>query len=177
MEGIYSKEKTRVMVYTRLPQQGSYPDGLAYSIHFAWSRDGKSYYPMNHNYGILFAKGEIGKDNTIKTKSLKNPFVFPLGGKGFGILAVRTKEHGEPDEESKGRVLYWTTSDFIQFEEKEMLSLYPKEMIESVTCSCREEGGYHLTWKSFRTAAVSICSWVMTRKKDLSRHSGLRSFM
>lgn len=33
MEGIYSKEKTRVMVYTRLPQQGSYPDGLAYSIH------------------------------------------------------------------------------------------------------------------------------------------------
>lgn len=103
---------------------------------------------MNHNYGILFAKGEIGKDNTIKTKSLKNPFVFPLGGKGFGILAVRTKEHGEPDEESKGRVLYWTTSDFIQFEEKEMLSLYPKEMIESVTCSCREEGGYHLTWKT-----------------------------
>ena len=158
MEGIYSKEKTRVMVYTRLPQQGSYPDGLAYSIHFAWSRDGKSYYPMNHNYGILFAKGEIGKDNTIKTKSLKNPFVFPLGGKGFGILAVRTKEHGEPDEESKGRVLYWTTSDFIQFEEKEMLSLYPKEMIESVTCICREEGGYHLTWKTSKGEFYCACT-------------------
>lgn len=85
MEGIYSKEKTRVMVYTRLPQQGSYPDGLAYSIHFAWSRDGKSYYPMNHNYGILFAKGEIGKDNTIKTKSLKILLFFLLAAKGLGF--------------------------------------------------------------------------------------------
>lgn len=157
MEGIYSKEKTRVLVYTRLPKEGSYPDGLAYSVHFAWSRDGKSYYPMNQNYGMLFAKGEIGTDNTIHTKSLKNPFVFAMGDESFGIFAVRTQEHGELDEESKGRVLYWTTRDFIAFEEKEMLSLNPRKMIESVVCVYKEDG-YHLTWKTEKGEVYHACT-------------------
>ncbi len=170
MEGIYRKEKTEILVYTRHPQEGCYPDGLAYSIHFAWSRDGKSFYPMNDNYGMLFAKGEIGADNTIQTKSLKHPFLFPMKDGGFGILSVRTKEHGEADEASRGRVLFWTTRDFIHFEEKEMLSLSPAEMVEEVACRYEEETNrYRLTWKT--AEGVSRGAWTEDLERNIEGQS------
>mgnify|MGYP000181696176 CR=1 FL=1 len=49
------------MVYTRKTDERLYPDGLARSIHLAYSRDGRELWTaMNGNYGILFAGGDIG---------------------------------------------------------------------------------------------------------------------
>lgn len=39
---ITGSKKPSIMVYTRQPDAGLYPGGLARSIHFAWSNDGKN---------------------------------------------------------------------------------------------------------------------------------------
>ena len=49
----------KIRVYTRQPDRNNYPGGLAYSVHMAYSRDGRVFEPMNKNYGILFAKAQI----------------------------------------------------------------------------------------------------------------------
>ena len=64
----YDPGKEEILVYTREVQRNSYPDGLARSVHFARSTDGKNFTPMNENYGILFAKGTLSPENTIRPK-------------------------------------------------------------------------------------------------------------
>ena len=72
---------------------------------------------MNGNYGILFAEGTLDKKDTICPKVVDAPRVFPMPGGGFGITASRVNENGSADEESEGRLLLWTTDDFIAFRE------------------------------------------------------------
>ena len=98
----YDPGTEQILVYTREPQRDSYPDGLARSIHFARSVDGKNFTAMNENYGILFAKATLTEQNTIRPKCVKNPVIFPLKDGGYGVMAVRTNEDGTPDEESRG---------------------------------------------------------------------------
>ncbi len=50
-------------------------------------------------------------------KGVKEPRVFPMPGGGFGITASRVNENGSADEECEGRLLLWTTDDFIAFRE------------------------------------------------------------
>ena len=78
MEEIYQRPHCFLMAYTRTPEPGVYPSGLAGSVHFAVSRDGKSFEALHRNYGILFAQADVTKENTLNTKSLKNPCVFRL---------------------------------------------------------------------------------------------------
>ena len=40
MEEIYQRPHCFLMAYTRTPEPGVYPSGLAGSVHFAVSRDG-----------------------------------------------------------------------------------------------------------------------------------------
>ncbi|MDD6616465.1 MAG: glycosyl hydrolase, partial [Lachnospiraceae bacterium] len=85
-------------VYTRDAVPGVYPDGLARSVHFAVSRDGAEFEPLNQNYGILFATGLIREDNTICPKGMKEPGILCLPEGGYLISAVRTEEDGSPEE-------------------------------------------------------------------------------
>lgn len=113
----YVEEKPRILVYTRRTEKGKYPDGLARSIHFASSRDGRSYRAMNENYGILFAKAVLDDDDVIHPKGVKEPAVFALPQGGFAVTAVRVNEDGSEDDESRGKLLLWLTEDFITFRE------------------------------------------------------------
>ena len=113
----FAEKSARIMVYTRKTDERLYPDGLARSIHLAYSRDGENYEAMNGNYGILFAEGTLDKKDTICPKGVKEPRVFPMPGGGFGITASRVNENGSADEESEGKLLLWTTDDFIAFRE------------------------------------------------------------
>ena len=56
---IYQERKAKLLLYTREVLPAEYPDGLARSIHFAYSRDGKVYCALHQNYGILFAPSAI----------------------------------------------------------------------------------------------------------------------
>ena len=62
----YDPGSEQILVYTRKAEPNSYPDGLARSVHFARSTDGKNFTAMNGNYGILFAKATISPENTIR---------------------------------------------------------------------------------------------------------------
>ena len=101
-------------VYTRDAVPGVYPDGLARSVHFAVSRDGAKFEPLNQNYGILFATGLIREDNTICPKGITEPGVLCLPEGGYLIAAVRTEEDGSPEEEVF--LECWRTDDFLEFE-------------------------------------------------------------
>ncbi len=103
-------------VYTRKPDSANYPAGLAYSIHIASRVGEEDFRPWNKNYGILFAEAQIRENDTLFTKSLKNPRIFIMEDKSYGIAAVRTLEDGTEDLDSREKVLLWKTNDFITFD-------------------------------------------------------------
>jgi GH43 family beta-xylosidase len=146
----YDPGSEDVLVYTREAKRDSYPDGLARSVHFARSADGKNFTPLNENYGILFAKATISPENTIRPKCVKNPIIFPMKDGGYGIMAVRTNEDGAPDEESKGKVLLWTTKDLIHFSEQVLFDLNSEEEVAAfLSVSPVSDGsGYRIFWKT-----------------------------
>lgn len=110
-------KQAEIKVYTREPQTVGYPNGLAYSVHFAGRTGDGEFQEMNRNYGILFASADIREDNTLATKVLKNPRIIVLEN-GYGIVAERFNEDGSEDKDSENKRLLWTTTDFIEFEEK-----------------------------------------------------------
>lgn len=99
-----------IKVYTRQPDAECYLEGLAYSIHMAVSMDGERFRPLNKSYGILFAKAQIRQDDTLCPKGVREPWVFQIGQKEYGIAALRTHENGRQDKEAEGmaykRTLY-----------------------------------------------------------------------
>ena len=117
-----SGQKAYIKVYTRQADRTCYPEGLAYSVHMAISQDGKNFYPLNKNYGILFPEAQIRPDNTICPKGAAKPGILLLSENEYGIIAVRVEENGEKDETAEGKVLLWKTRDFISFEDAGLIS-------------------------------------------------------
>lgn len=147
MEGIYEKNACYLTAYTREPEPGLYPSGLARSVHFAISYDGKSFEALNHNYGILFAQADVTSANTLNTKALKNPYIFALAQGGWGIAAVRLKESGEADPDSRGKILLWRTENFTEFTFLGLLPLYGNGQMECVRIHyVPERNEYVATW-------------------------------
>ncbi len=147
----YDPGSEQILVYTREAQRDSYPDGLARSVHIARSVDGKNFTAMNGNYGILFAKATISPENTIRPKCVKDPIIFPLKDGGYGIMAIRTNENGTPDEESKGKVLLWTTKDLIHFSDEVLVDMGTTEQIGSfrdITAPSKTYSQYAIRWRS-----------------------------
>ena len=103
-------------VYTRQAEPDIYPGGLAYSVHFAYSRDGGAFQPLNKNYGILFEKGGISDQNQIMPRGVREPRVFAMEDGLYGVCGIRTLEDGTPDGTCAGQLVFWTTRDFIRFE-------------------------------------------------------------
>lgn len=130
----YELPKANLLVYTRAADRAQYPGLLAYSAHFAVSRDGKHFEALNNNYGILFAKATLGDDNTIHAKGLKKPWLFRMPGGAFGIAAVRVNADGGADEESRGSILLWTTEDLVHFQEIGLVKLHPDAYVSDVAC-------------------------------------------
>lgn len=111
----YVENRAKLIAYTRNASQRDYPEGLAYSVHFACSRDGGPFMALHLNYGILFAEAEISAQDTIVPKGVKNPLVFKLAEGEYGILADRVEEDGSP--EGGGEYgLFWKTRDFRRFD-------------------------------------------------------------
>ncbi|MGN1084706.1 MAG: glycosyl hydrolase, partial [Lachnospiraceae bacterium] len=109
---------TKLWCYTREPIDSVYYDPrLAYSMHLMLEEDG-TLVVLNHNSGILFAKATENEDGSLNPKSMKYPYMKPLADGGFEITAIRTLADGEPDEESTGKVLSFTTGDFVTYTEQ-----------------------------------------------------------
>ncbi|MGI6018253.1 MAG: family 43 glycosylhydrolase [Marvinbryantia sp.] len=109
------EQKMYIKAYTREAVPGIYPDGLARSVHFASSRDGVQFEPLNQNYGMLFAKGCIREDNTICPKGVEHPGIKKITEGTYLIAAKRTEENGSAEKEQ--HVVCWETKDFLEFTE------------------------------------------------------------
>lgn len=121
----YEVKKQRLFAYTRKASQEAYPQGLAYSVHLAYSRDGERYLPLHQNYGILFAEAEISPEDTIVPKCVKNPRILSFPSGDYGILADRVEEDGREEVDARpeaGRYgLLWRTWDFREFQPAQVI--------------------------------------------------------
>lgn len=120
---IYQERKAKLLLYTREVLPAEYPDGLARSIHFAYSRDGKVYCALHQNYGILFAPGIISAEDTIEPKGVRNPCVSVMADGRYAITAERVNEDGSVDNTCSGQVLLWITKDFMEFEQARLVDM------------------------------------------------------
>lgn len=143
------KNNYELLCYTRQPGEDSiYSEKLAYSMHLALRREGGSFVPLNHNAGILYAKATQREDGTLHAKSLKNPWLFQMADGAFGILAVRTEADGSEDEESRGKLLLFTSKDLVRYHEEELLDLNTGVQAEDAVCWYdADKGCYCLKWK------------------------------
>ncbi|MDE6640610.1 MAG: family 43 glycosylhydrolase [Acetatifactor sp.] len=134
--------------YTRQPMDEMiYGPRLAYSMHLAVSMDGKEYWALNHNSGVLFVKATENEDGSLNPKSLKNPWLFVLPDHRFGVAAVRIEGDGGDDEESRGCVVLFTSKDLLEYEEIGLLKL-GTEYIDRISCSGdAENGNIRLVWQ------------------------------
>ena len=101
-------------VYTREPEPGICPDGLARSIHLAVTGEDGREILLNHNDGVLFAEALIDTQNRICPRSLRDPGIRENGKNSWILTAERCLEDGTP-EEPAGPVLTWETEDFCRF--------------------------------------------------------------
>ena len=143
------KNNYELLCYTRQPGEDSiYSEKLAYSMHLALRREGEGFVPLNHNAGILYAKATQREDGTLHAKSLKNPWLFQMADGAFGILAVRTEADGSEDEESRGKLLLFTSKDLVRYHEEELLDLNTGVYVEDAVCRYdADKGCYCLRWK------------------------------
>ena len=143
------KNNYELLCYTRQPGEDSiYSEKLAYSMHLALRREGESFVPLNHNAGILYAKATQREDGTLHAKSLKNPWLFQMEDGTFGILAGRTEADGSEDEESRGKLLLFTSKDLVRYHEEELLDLNTGVQAEDAVCRYdADKGCYCLKWK------------------------------
>lgn len=140
-----------VLCYTRHPKEDMiYAGRMAYSMHLAYrGKDGK-FYPFHHNEGLLYAKAvEDVSNGVLDARSMKKPWIFALDEGGYGIVAIRTMAEGERDAESEGCALFFTSKDFVHYEERGLFRLQETGFIEEVRCVYRKEGqDYLLCWKT-----------------------------
>ncbi|MGN0143327.1 MAG: family 43 glycosylhydrolase [Roseburia sp.] len=152
--------------YTRKPVNSELYDArLAYSMHLAISEDGENYQALNHNSGVLFVKATENEDGSLNPKSIRNPYIFPLKGEGYGVVAVRTGADGEDDEESRGSVVLFVTEDFLAYEELGLVPL-EEQYVDEVVCDF-EGDGYVIRWRN-RDGSCSVgqTSDIRLRKLD-----------
>lgn len=119
-----------IKAYHRQAQPEIYPGGLACSVHFAYSRDGETFLPLNRNYGILFEKGDISPDNRILPRGIKDPQLVRMQNGVYAVCARRVLENGEPDPDWEGMLILWMTSDFIHFERMEPVTAEALAMLQ-----------------------------------------------
>lgn len=128
------EKKGRLLVYTRKPEPEAYSTSLANSVHFAYSCNGKTFSPLNQNYGIVFASATLRQPNTLNEKGLKSPYIFHASDGGFGIVAVRVNADGSEDMESKGKILLWTSRDCVHFKEVGLIDLGLDLFVQHAAC-------------------------------------------
>lgn len=137
-----------VLCYTRIPQEDIiYSPKLAYSMHLAYSENGKYFKDLNHNSGVLFAKATDNEDGTLNAKSIKNPYIFYMADGTFGVIAVRIEPDGGNDEQSKGKVLLFTSPDLLQYKEVGLIDLKGNSHVNDVACKYdKEDKAYVIRW-------------------------------
>ena len=150
-----------IKIYTKTAVKDRYPNSLANSVHFAYSEDGKEYFPLNQDYGILFAKAVIRENNTMEERGICNPKLIRV--KDAYLIYARAVD-------AKGNItgddyIVWKTKDFVEFDEQEQVAgkpvpefaSYGKEENNAVEQDCVAEISDELL-KKIKTAWIPLQS-------------------
>ena len=84
MEEIYQRPHCFLMAYTRTPEPGVYPSGLAGSVHFAVSRDGKSFEALQSQLRNPFCPGGCDKGEHPEYEKPEKSLCVSACGRGMG---------------------------------------------------------------------------------------------
>ena len=104
-------------VCTKPVDPEEYPAGLANAVHFSYQRPGQEARPLNRDYGILFARGTVSREDTIVPAGIREPGLFAMEDGRIGICGKMIGEDGDPFACGQGDIFLWTTRDLIHFEE------------------------------------------------------------
>ncbi|MFW5981827.1 MAG: family 43 glycosylhydrolase [Halanaerobiaceae bacterium] len=163
-----------ILSYTRKPEENQiYSPKLAYSMHLAYSDDGENFKDLNHNSGVLFARATENEDGSLNAKSLKNPYIFYLKDGKFGVVAVRTEADGKNDQESKGKALFFTSEDLLEYKEIGLIDLKTDIFIDDIICFYDEdERVYTIKWsdekgKYYKSHIKEIYSLTAVSKPEI----------
>ncbi len=167
----YNMDK-RVLCYTRLPiNEKLYDPKLAYSMHLAINERGEGFRALNHNSGVLFALATENSDGSLNPKSIKNPYLFKRKEGDFGVMAIRVEGNGEVDGESKGKVLFFTSKDLIEYQEIGLLELAAEQSINDIFCEYVEEKNkYMIRWEN------EAGEWYWAETEDIDPMQGITSY-
>ncbi|MCF0241204.1 MAG: hypothetical protein HUK25_01115, partial [Treponema sp.] len=120
----------KLWAYTRKPIDNVYYDPrLAFSMHLALETK-TGLIPLNHNSGVLFAKGTENEDGSINPKTIMYPCLYKAKN-GYKIFALRKGGDGEEEPESNEKCIEFTTLDFVHFKETGLIEIpnnYKKEL-------------------------------------------------
>lgn len=143
------KNAKMITCYTRIPQEEDvYSAKLAYSMHLALRAADDTFTPLNHNSGILYAKAVEGEDGVLKAKSLKNPWLFEMGNRAFGVIAQRIEPDGSEDISSRGKILLFTSEDLLRYQEQQLIDVGSENAIEDAICHYdSKRQAYELKWR------------------------------
>ncbi len=167
---ILAQDAVALEAYTREPlAKNVYAGKLAYSLHLAYQKENGSYEGLYSNNGILYAKADISAQGTLTAKNLKNPYVFAMADGSYGVVAVRTDSSNEDmanaqDTLSRGKVLLFTTQDFIHYDEVGLVDLKKNVFVADVACDYDSSAKkYVLRWcdadgNYYRSTTADICS-------------------
>ncbi|MCH4192805.1 MAG: family 43 glycosylhydrolase [Butyrivibrio sp.] len=139
----------KLVCYTRYPLADEiYAARLAYSMHLGIMLTDGSMVSLNHDYGILFPKAKRMENECLDARSLGKPWIFQMGN-GYGVIALVCRTDGSLNDEERGKALFFTTEDFVHFEEHEMLEFCIGAFVRDVSCCYDEmEDSISFFWKS-----------------------------
>lgn len=136
-----------VASYTRTPS-GDCVDKLARSMFLAYSENGKDGFTALHDdYGVLFMRAESKDNEQLVPKGLKDPYLFYTKDGNYGVAAVRTEENGGQDATKASSVMFYTTKDFIDYDEVGFVDLQTDLAVCEPICAYDSASdSYRLTW-------------------------------
>lgn len=104
-------------VYAREPEEGKYPNGLAYSVHLAIGEMG-IFTPLHNNYGLLFPTASIDERNVIVPKFVTKLCIAKAANSDtYYITGEDTLADGEVNTSCKEKLWCWCSEDFVSYEE------------------------------------------------------------
>lgn len=161
-----------LLCYTREPIDEYYYDArLAYSMHLALDVDGQIR-ALNHNSGVLFPIATENENGSLNPKCLKHPYIFAIKDGGFGVIAVRTDGEGNDDEESKGSIILFGSSDLLAYRELGLIKL-SDSYIEHAVCEYSvENDAYIIKYTTDGSTWTGVSIPDITGNYDLPEHIG-----
>ncbi|MBT2288414.1 family 43 glycosylhydrolase [Paenibacillus albidus] len=141
-----------VIAYTNTAQEWK----LGQSMHLALYGIG-GLIPLNFGYGVLFASAHYENTSGSKagtTRGLLNPWIFRMSDGTIGVVAQSTESSVYNQVEtniaaSRGKLLFWTTTDLVTYENKGLLTIAEGKTISKPQVT-REDSTYYITWEGDR---------------------------